>query len=58
MEMVCVGQSIATIADDGRAADNNGSAAVAFSNSRRFIGSFPQLLFFWPTGAHFPKFVR
>jgi hypothetical protein len=44
MEIVCVGHPIATIADDGRAADNSGSAAVAFSNSRRFIGNFSQIL--------------
>jgi hypothetical protein len=42
MEIVCVGQPVATIADDGRIADNSGSAAVAFINSRLFIGSFPQ----------------
>jgi hypothetical protein len=46
MVTVCVGHPIATIAADGRAADNSGSAAVAISNSRRFIGSFPQSLFF------------
>jgi hypothetical protein len=46
------------MADDGRATDSNGSAAVAFKSSRRFIGGFPKMLFFWSTGAHFPKFVR
>jgi hypothetical protein len=41
MEIVCVGHSMATIAADGRIADRSGTAAVAFSNSRLFIGNSP-----------------